>query len=497
MLINDNTNKDLLKEYLKLLKKSKDKLKVIFKDNFVDFKEEFNIFCKAFTKEENIYHFEEEVKSQKKEFNEFIKTIYNLKDYSEIDFEIFLKQFDKYFENISYFNMPIDFSNEELFYYRSINIIKYSFKNIYDKINKNLEKFIKKINYIGNNISENEKKEKIKNYKKDLLLFELDKIKSNINLCINDLNELNDLKMINDLIIPLIFSKDKNLFKYCYNYIKLDNKDIKTILPEENEEWHITEMLKSFEKVNFDLNLIKEFYKHILPLQCFKSIFLTLNGKDSYYPFENKEFTDDFVENHFEVLDIPIFTSLGLTDKFTMKTYFIPFMPKVYYGNSFHFKNENIIIKNGFFVRIGNHEIGHNFTNINFYMENCQISIQTPRKKQLNKIEGGAYIDFALFGKVLKELNLEQVLYILNEKNYEKTYIDFQYDFNNIKEEDLKVQGVFKQMCENIYKSYKKDFEKNTESIFIRLNPTNITESKIYCDIKNDVIFGNTISDKE
>ena len=80
------------------------------------------------------------------------------------------------------------------------------------------------------------KKEKIKNYKKDLLLFELDKIKSNINLCINDLNELNDLKMINDLIIPLIFSKDKNLFKYCYNYIKLDNKDIKTILPEENEE---------------------------------------------------------------------------------------------------------------------------------------------------------------------------------------------------------------------------------------------------------------------
>ena len=244
--------------------------------------------------------------------------------------------------------------------------------------------------------------------------------------------------------------------------------------------------------------MIKKFYKNILPLQCFKSIYLTLNGKDSYYPFEDEKFTDYFVENSLNVLNVPIVSSMGLTEKFTMKTYFIPFMLSIVFKNNLHFTNENNIMQNGFFVRVGNHEIGHNFTNINFYMKNCLIPITTPRKKRFDIIEGGYYIDYALFGQLLNEINLEQVLYILNEKNYEKTFLDFQYGFKNIKQEDLMVEGVYKKMCENIINGLKKDFddfENNAKSIYLRLNQSNIRETKIYCGIRNDVIFGRTITD--
>ena len=224
---------------------------------------------------------------------------------------------------------------------------------------------------------------------------------------------------------------------------------------------------------------------------------MALNGEDSYYPFEDEEFTNYFVENNFEVIDIPIFDYSGLTDKFTMKTYFIPFLPKILNEgkNKIPFENEKDIMKNGYFIRTGNHEIGHNFTIFEFYMNNCKISIKSPRKKSINFVEGGNYLDLALFGNVLETLNFEQALYILNEKNYQKTYLDFQFGFNDIKKEDLIVEGVFKEMCKNL-NILDDNFKLKAKSVYINLNPLRLEEIKIYCGIKNDVIFGNKISDK-
>ena len=56
-------------------------------------------------------------------------------------------------------------------------------------------------------------------------------------------------------------------------------------------------------------------------------------------------------------------------------------MSDINFNNEMHFKNETNIMIHGFFVKAGNHEIGHNFTNINFYMENSKISIITQRKR--------------------------------------------------------------------------------------------------------------------
>ena len=478
-----------------MLKEKGDELKNIFKGNFEEFNEEFKLFSKVFTYKDNFPYFNPKIKSQKDEFNEFLDNISNLDKDKEIDikkFENYLKECDNYFETVSYFNLPIDVSNEELFYFRNLNIIKYHLKDIYDRINKNIEKQIKTVNIRTNYFSEEEKKEKIGLYKKDLLKSELDKINTNVKLCFDDLKNSNDFKLINELIVSLNFAEDISLFDCCYKYITSSNKNIEQFLLQNKNNEYITNLFTSFKKENIDLNLIKKFYKKILPLQCFKSIFLTLNGEDSFYPLEDKEFTDNFVEYSFDIFDVPILNSLGLNDKFTMKSYFVPFMSQIVFKNGLNLMNEINIMKNGFFVRVGNHEIGHNFTNFNFYMENCKIPIKTPRKKNFEDCEGGYYVDFALFGRKLKEINLEQVLYILNEKNYEKTYLDFQYGFNNIKQEDLQVEGVFKEMCQNIANNLK-DFENNAKSIYINLNPLNIRENKIYCDIRNDLIYGSKI----
>ena len=490
LLINDNTNKDLLKIYFPLLHKNNDYLKKIFGEHFEEFEKESNYFSTILDIEENILYLNKKVKSQKEIFIEFVKAISDLKKNNENDiklFENYLKGNDEYFENISYFNMPIDLSDEQSFYYRNLNLVRYHLKNVYEKINKKVEKEIKK--KLGN----------IEMIKKDLLISELDKISCNIKLCFDDLKDSKDIELVNGLIISLIFALNKETFKLCYNYLKSKEKNFNKCLQLNKGEYseNSEKIFHRFEKVNIELNLIKQFYKNILPLKCFKSIFLALNGKNSYYPFEDKEFTEHFVDNIFEVLDSPVLKSLGLTDKFTMKTYFIPFIPKINFGNDCHFINDDKIIINGVFVRAGNHEIGHNFTNIIFYTENCKVSIATPRKNYLELNEGGNYLDFALFGKILKELNLEQALYILNEKNYEKSFIDFQYGFNNIKKEDLIVEGVFKGMCEDISNNLNKDFDDNAKSIFIRLNSINIGDIKINCEIRNDVLFGNTISDED
>ena len=42
--------------------------------------------------------------------------------------------------------MPFDFSNEQLFYYRNINIIKTYLKNAYDEIKEDTKKILSNMN---------------------------------------------------------------------------------------------------------------------------------------------------------------------------------------------------------------------------------------------------------------------------------------------------------------------------------------------------------------
>ena len=501
LLVNDDTNKDFLKEYLDFLKKNDAELIGIYKDCYEEFQDELKYYFMFFDTEEINSDFNLVKKSQKEEFIENLESISKLNKDNKNDiakFENILKEKGDYFENIPYFNLPIDISNKQLFYYRNINLFNFYLRGLHYELIKRIEE---KKSEIENNLpllSDIEKNAEIEKFKNKELINKLDIISSNIKLCIDKFNDSNDFKQINELISTLVSVSDKNLFYFCYNYLLSDRNQIiindliqKSIAEEEIELNFI------HEKIDIELDLIKKFYKNILPLECFKSVFYALYGEESYYPFEDKEFTDKFVENNFNVLDSPVFDFCGLTDKFTMNSYFIPFLPEIS-GKKIplHIHQEKIM-QNGYLIRTGNHEIGHNFTNLKFYSENCKISIRSPRKTTLDFIEGGYYLDIALFGKILKQMNFAEALYVLNEENYKKSYLDFQFGFNNINNENLKVTGAFANECEDIIKILNKKFQKKAELVVINFNPSISEEVIINCAIKNDLLFGVKISDEE
>ena len=71
-----------------------------------------------------------------------------------------------------------------------------------------------------------------------------------------------------------------------------------------------------------------------------------------------------------------------------------------------------------------------------------------------------------LFGKNIETISLRQVLYLLNEKNLDKGFIEFRNGFNELKEDDLIVEGEFSNFNEvkkSIYYKKINEFSISTE----------------------------------
>lgn len=54
-------------------------------------------------------------------------------------------------------------------------------------------------------------------------------------------------------------------------------------------------------------------------------------------------------------------------------------------------------------------------------------------------------MEIALFGRIIKNLSYGEALYILNEDNYNKTLVGFREGFMKLSNEDLVVNGQFKE----------------------------------------------------
>ena len=142
LLVNDLTNIKFLEKYLTFLKDNNSELNDIFKRKYENMEKELDYYSKALTIELNEKLYEKKVERQKSEFLQLIDIVLKLNNDIE-QFEKYLKICDNYFKNdISYFNMNINFSNEQLFYYRNINIFKYYLKGFYNNVLK--EKGIEK-----------------------------------------------------------------------------------------------------------------------------------------------------------------------------------------------------------------------------------------------------------------------------------------------------------------------------------------------------------------
>ena len=87
-----------------------------------------------------------------------------------------------------------------------------------------------------------------------------------------------------------------------------------------------------------------------------------------------------------------------------------------------------------------------------------------------------------LFGRVLNELTLKQIFYILNEDNYKKPLNQFRKEFLELKNDDCKCKGIFKEYSNMFCKT-------NDLSDYLMISfKNNFLTSKISIKLKDDVL---------
>ena len=512
-LIKDNTNTELLINYLTFLKKNNDELRVIFKENFENYNDEIKqfqvCFSQSFLKEKLKYI---KLKSEKEQLMNLLNNIIKINNF--VDLEKIIKDEKKVFENFK-FNQPISFENRELYFYQNKQIIIYSIEDILN--NEETESF-ENMKYCINKVLEKNLLEDpniLKDCLKLTLIFIL--ISSPQRKIITDynLNLINDEKniVIEEKLIELGFIYNKTEKKYEYedknliineDEIKLLNLDnLQLILndKEYNDEFKIYELYKynammEFYKKHFDEDKVRKFISNILISNVIKELFSFLYGNKIKYPFfddVNKKGKDkalEFVRKYLKFIPFKFDDTSAVTNKFTMETYIflnskimsteIKKIPKV----KMDYNKISEALINGAIILINDHELNHNFHNYFYFSKNGKESLKTPRKKEIEIREGGFNLENILFGKILENLTLRQALYILNEENYKKSLYEYRCGFLLLENKDCKCKGIF----EDYSKLKIEDLGKFSDYTVVRFKSNPNINYSIPIHLKNDVL---------
>ena len=183
----------------------------------------------------------------------------------------------------------------------------------------------------------------------------------------------------------------------------------------------------------------------------FKEIYYYLYPDNIIFPFKDLKSAEEFMNENLNFLHMINEEAHGATDKFTLEIYMYLLPKKFFYMPKDFDQNDkdNLFFLSGLMtgelIKTGIHEINHDMYNIYYYHSNGTISLKTPRKiingKDLR--ESGREIEILLFGDKLYSINIKQVLYLLNEKNYDKGIIEFRKGFKELNDEDLNIIGIF------------------------------------------------------
>lgn len=506
LIIRDNTNEKLLKEYLLFIKKNENDLKKEFSGYFEEYEKELNYYKRFFSKDNFSKYFKKTKKSEKEELLELFDHISYLAQ--KISIKIELQKIKDDYESQIFFNQPLDTEiNEELFYLNlKLNVMYFFVELIKEKDEKYIkqvlniyQKRFKKIKSIIDNLN----KEEI-----EYLVFSCicTNDESNFNFCLNCLNyeninylknKVNKDKSLQEIIDEFVTNnkdiyliKDKNYIIYK-NMIYYDYKNIcynnlinySDLYYAYSQVYNLEYMIKCPPN-KLNIEKIKQFLTKIINSNCFKSAFSILYGKGEHNIFSDEEYNIFFINKYFSFIPMNSEGDIAMTNKFTMKTYLNSFNFKFYSKYKIS-EDEMIYLKYGLSVLGSIHEIGHNITNNMYYLSNCTKEIDTPRNKNIDQKEGGEYMELIFFGKVIDLLNINQACFLLNENNYNKTCFDFQKDFEELKKEDLIItNGIFKEEFQKI--SIEKNF--SLDNKYIKAKKSKYDEPYIYCNIKNDVI---------
>ena len=469
---------------INLLKKGEEKITFKEKENFKDEYERYKVMFK--NNQLMQYKLDEKSSSQKDEFISLLIKIQNLEEDKMDSFKAIIK---KNLETKQLFNQAIDPSNNELYWYRNCFVLYYSLDNIIDDK--------KKIGLMKENINSIMKREI---FKKDYIL--------------------NDIELLTSIIILIALPQANYIIEYNLNLI--ETKDPKYNIDEElkknqinrypnfpNKGYYIDENnninilqnisvscpsnfllnikndrlnlnpaeLNNYDEIKITYNDIIDFermYKFLSKILCskvFKEAFNVLYPDHYIYPFKNEEDSHKFLKQYYHFIPLKSLRSGGITEKFSLEIYYLLKARNI--DISQNLPNEkDLIVKTlykGSVVVVSSHEINHEFYNIFLKHSNGKIPLMTSRKQCIDESEGGKNMEMLLFNQLIRKLSLMQCMYLLNEKNYEKSLIEFRDGFNALKIEDLIIDsnGVFPEL-NNILKI--ENFEQSAKASTIRCN---------------------------
>ena len=189
-------------------------------------------------------------------------------------------------------------------------------------------------------------------------------------------------------------------------------------------------------------NFLLKIYSSQIAISLFTSIFYD-KQKDSYmnhHYFINKEEIELIIDNiRYFIFDSDYF---AMVQSKTLAVYM--------YGGNFNLKTDNLSklaylsfnVKNHFHEIIGHLNIRFHY----YYYYNKGFDYKSPKPKNpssyaigRNGIDSGEFIEEQLFGENSNNMSLSQMLYILDEKNYEKKIDTFSKEYKWCKKNIYKV----------------------------------------------------------
>ena len=507
LIIRDNTNKELVQRYLKFLKRNENEIKQKLGD-IEEYKDELLFYKPCLSQKELEEIGENKNKSEKEDFIEFLKEFNNITDFKNV-FNCIYNRY-KSFDDISYFNQPIDLGNEELFYYKSKNIIYMKIANNnylrdaikFEEIKAIIKEILDKEYFYNNVIIKNEDRLALIVY----LISEPEIYETNeylLNLLSSDKckeKEINEIEIKKGFKRELINNeyyliKEKNPIINDVEYL-CKNNFIQFLGKKDLIELYSFDYL--LEKINKDLeiNNIKNFLKIIFKSKLFSEIFYFFYGNEYLDFFSDELFVKEIVDNHIKFVPYKSIGSCAVTDRFSLNSYIFIEEKTISYSNNIDNQEDRQLIsdalKIGRAIAIIFHEINHNlYSYILFFYNKINLSFESPRKSKVNDLkDGGFYMEITLFGRIIENLNLEEALYIMNEENYSKDIKTFQKDFINIKRTDI--SGIFTKF--NKIKDIKnyEIIKKCSINAKNRTKTTSLKEININVPMRRNCVLGTT-----
>ena len=476
LLFLNNTNKKIVSLYLDFIKKND---KYIKKYGLNTFDTEITIYKIIFTIEE-MKRIKDGIKLQSEKNNliGFLNKL-SIVNKEEDILEIYKLTEDET-KYIKYFNYPIEFTNQELFYYKIFVLLILHINKV--KKEKSLSEIIKTA-YIrnksavaklilDNKIFDNDKiiySEDKMNILTSLILFEeLDEQNSSVNfnrLLQTEKSTYEEIKnYILDNKLGIIKGKSPTtkeiILKISSGYIfelyegevclkNLNENSLNILLDiDDNDKFNTLDNMLTKNSVIPYINKIKSFLIKIVYSNMYKEAIKKLFPDYHKYLLDsNLVDIKECINSRIKFYPYQLFGNSSITDKLSCYSYI-----------SFLFKINAIIEKYASILRCGAiiynilHEIKHLNQNIIYFRSNDTNLFDFPKSEGIKREDGGKMLEELLFGRTIKELKIWECFYILNENNYDQSLEDFRKNFENLTDDSVQLSKKMEYM-----KYYKKD----------------------------------------